>query len=189
MKLELENKILVGNESKIWLADLTKQLDRLEKLRGMGTLDITADAPTADSEEDDDFTPSIKTTKTKPAAKAAKTTTSFEEDEEEEDTLRSVATSDFDEDDDNIIEAGEDDAPTPPKKEAKAPKAKKLTNDQVNDAAKARVARLKTSKKMSGSEAITNTRALLKKHFGSESVAAIDTQEDMAKAIKLLTEK
>lgn len=110
MKLELG--IMAGAESKAFLVDLTKQIDRLEKLYGGKKTAVEADdeetetevEAAADSDDDEDFTP-VKKTK----AKAAK---SFDDDE--------------------------DDAEEEEVKPAK--KAKKITLDDVNDACKARAA-------------------------------------------------
>lgn len=112
MDMKLEIGVIAGAESKQFLVDLTKQIDRLEKLSGGKSLnekalasaqaddEDEADAPeAADAEDEDDGF----------QAKPAKKKTALDEEEEDE-------------------------APAPaPKK-----KAKKITLDDVNDACKAR---------------------------------------------------
>lgn len=108
MKLELA--LLAGAESKQFLVDFTKQIDRLEKLAGKGTVTMTARSATAAPVEteytdtDDDFDNAAK-----PEVETAAT----------------------DDDDD-------DDFGTTPVKAAPKAKAKKVTIDDVNNACKAR---------------------------------------------------
>lgn len=172
MKLELA--ILAGAESKQFLVDFTKQIDRLEKLSGVGTTKAApaktkSTAPvddedvdtTSDTEDDEDFG-AKKPSKTKKAAAA------FEDDEEPaaEETEAEETASD---DDDGFM------AEEAPKKAAKA---KKLTIDDVNDACKARAGRSNRAEVL----------GLLKKHFKTESVTKIDPK-DYEKAIKIMNGK
>lgn len=109
--MKLEIAMLVGPESKAFLAGLTKQIDRLEKLGGVKAANVQAAEEVdeiEETEDEEDFAPK-KTTKT-----ATKRASSFDEDEAtDEDT--------------------EDVAPVKTKK-----KTKKLTIDDVNDACKTR---------------------------------------------------
>ncbi len=144
-EMSLEIKILAGAESKQFLVDFTKQLDRLERMTAgnkTAVVDETeeeeetapkkkAKAPVdeTEEEEDEDFGPKKK---------AAKKSTSFDEEEEEEETA--------------------------PKKK----KAKKLTIDDVNDACKARAAAT------GGKKGRAEVLAILKKKFKTETVSEID---------------
>lgn len=110
---KLELALLVGADSKEFLAQLTDVVERLEALKLDGSIDRKAQAEEIDEDQDEDFTP-----KTKAAKKAVK---DFDEDEDLE-----AASSDETEDD------------FTDKKTTK--KAKKLTVDDVNDACKARAA-------------------------------------------------
>lgn len=76
MKLELG--ILVGAESKEWLADLTKQIDRLEKLQGATTTKKAA-TTAAETETEEKTTISAKTVKAQAAKKTAKAPATEEE--------------------------------------------------------------------------------------------------------------
>jgi hypothetical protein len=122
-------------------------------------------------EMDDDFAPKKKAGKKKAAP-------SFDEEEEEEEEAEEADEADESDEEEEVA----------PKKKGKAAKAKKLTSDDLNDAAKARVARLieEGNGKVTGKMARDNVLKLLKKHFSTETVSEIDDQDDMARAIKLL---
>lgn len=110
-KMQLELKILAGAESKAFLADFAKQVDRLEKLTGGKGLKPTDKNEISDEDEDD--------------AKDEET----DEDDDFAPKKASKKGSSFDEDDADAEEA-------PPAKTKK----KKLTVNDVNDACKKRAA-------------------------------------------------
>ncbi len=112
---KLDIAILAGEDSKRFLAELTKQIDRLEKLQGVAKAPAE---PVIDEDDEEDEAPPVKKAKAKPAPQ------SF--DDEDEDDCESLEPEDDEEDD-------------PPAKKTKA-KAPKFTLDDVNDAAKARAA-------------------------------------------------
>jgi predicted transcriptional regulator len=152
--MKLEVAMLVGAESKAFLATLTEQIDRLEKLTAgiaaptKATKKAAAPAPVEDEEaeesEDKEFTAPTKATK-KAAAK------SFDEDESENE------------------EAEEETAPAP-----KSKKAKKVTLDDVNDACKARAA------DTGGKEGRTEVLGILKKKFKVASVSELKPEQYQA---------
>ncbi len=162
MKLELG--IMAGAESKAWLADLTTQIDRLEKLAGgLAPKGKAKAAPESESddedenddeEEDEDF--GSKKTKGKKAASSFDDDEESEEEEEEEE-----------EEEDEDEEEEEDEKP--------AKKAKKLTIDDVNDACKARA-------KGAGKKGRDEVLSILKKKFKVASVTELKP-EQYAKAI------
>lgn len=166
--MKLEIAVLAGAESKQFLVDLTKQIDRLEAaLKGApaaksapakNTAPVDADEEVETSEDDEDFAP-------KKAAKGKKAAAAFDDEEE---TEAEEAASD---DDEGFMEAA-------PAKKA-APKAKKLTVDDINDACKARAAAT------GGKEGRAEVLALLKKHFKTTSVSEVKP-EDYAKLIKVM---
>lgn len=149
MKLELA--ILAGAESKAFLATLTEQIDRLEKLTGGITTPVKnatkKAAPVEDEEaeeqetEDEEFAAPKKKAATKKAA--AK---SFDEDEESEDE--------------------EQEAPVTKNKKTKA-----VTHDDVNDACKARAA------DTGGKEGRTEVLTILKKKFKVTSVSELKPEQ------------
>lgn len=164
----LEIAVLAGAESKAWLVNFTKQVDRLEKIMGgkavqtKGAVQDDADEETeTEVETDDDFTPTPKTKKaaTKKAVKQA----SFDEDEETED-----------------VEETEDDE-TEEIAPAKKAKAKKITVDDINDACKAYA-----KENGGGKDGRTAVLKILKKNFKTESISALDPA-DYPKVMKLLT--
>lgn len=146
MKLELG--IMAGPESKAFLVDLTKLVERMEKAAGRAPKQSTAptssdddadDAPDAADDADEDFAP-------KASKKAGKKAASFEDDA--------------------------DDAPAEEEEEedfgaSKKSKPKKITADQVNDACKAYA-------KANGANGVKLTKALLLKKFGTQSITDID---------------
>lgn len=156
MKMEMEMKVLVGADSKAFLVELAKQIDRLETLLGGVTKkaqgkhndDAKKDEDDEDEDEDEEF-----------SGKKQKKKSSFEEDEDEEEA---------DEDED----ADEEEEDEKPKKS----KAKKITVDDVNDACKAKAAAT------GGKKGRAEVLAILKKKFGTESVSELKP-EQYAKAI------
>lgn len=168
MKLEMEMKVLAGNDSKQFLVELTKQIDRLELLAGKlgkgaakkapgddeDEEEARADAADDDDDDDEEFA-AKKPVKKKPA---------FEDDEEDDAD---------DEDDEDEEEDDEDDEP-----KAKT-KGKKITADDCNDAAKARAA------SVGGKKGREEVLKLMKKHFGTESVSELKPDQ-YAKFIKVM---
>lgn len=158
---KLEIALLVGDESKKFLQELTNQLDRLEKLSSKKKADeeveddlrldtnASSEPEEADDDEDEDFAPKKK-------AKAK--TKDFDEDEEEDETSGESEESDGDDED-----SEEDEEPAPKKKT----KEKKLTEDDINDAAKAHA----------GVKGRKATLALMLKKFKTQSVSDIKPEE------------
>lgn len=158
MKLELS--VMAGPESKAFLVDFSKLLDRAEKL-----LNKTAGAATDDEEETDaseaDAADEDEDFGKKPAPK--KKAAAFDEEEEDDVTpaakkAAKKAAASFDEEE-------EEDAPAPAKK------AKKITLDDVNDACKAR------ARSTGGKEGRAEVLALLKKKFKTESVSELKPEQ------------
>lgn len=170
---QLELKIMAGAESKAWLADLTKIVERMEK--AMNGKVVTLPTPPVSDDEDEDFEP-------KPAARATKLKThAFDEDEdtgtteEDEDddvsfgTIKEPAkktskkvTASFDDED----EGEEDEMPAPKAAKSKTTKPKKTTLDDVNDACIARATR--------GNRA--EVLGILKKKFKVKSVTDLEPE-------------
>lgn len=194
MRMEIESKILVGAESKAFLADLTKLVERMERAAGVKTkAGAVVEDDSDDLDDDTDFGVDPK-----PAKKAA----AFEEDDipgiddadladadtdaDEDDDFapktksKKTAAASFEEDDSDDVEPEVE-----TKKTTKAKKAPKLTTDDLNDACKARVARL-TKKGQSTTEALDAIRKVMKKRFGVKSVAQVKP-EDFAKFIEVMS--
>lgn len=151
--MRLELGIMAGAESKVWLADLTKQIDRLERLTsGKGLkADASEDADTDEAEEveaaetddaEEDFAPKVKKA-------AKKTAAAFEEETEE-------AAEETEEEEESFV------APA-----KKAKKAAKVTLDDVNDACKAR------ARAVGGKKGIEAVKAILLKKFKTDSITKI----------------
>lgn len=154
MKLELG--IMAGAESKVWLADLTKIVERMERAADMLAKTDTAleaderedDAeglPEVEAEDDEDFAPKKKSASKKAAAAA------------------------FDDEDDADapdVDAEEEETEAPVKKA----KVKAPTEKDVNQACKAYATALNAK----GKKGVAATKALLLKKFGSESISEID---------------
>lgn len=163
-EMKLEMAIIAGPESKQFLVDFTKQLDRLENLSSTMRPVVPVGAASAEAEEEteesDDFAAKPVAAKTKKAAAS----TSFEEAEPEE----------------TPEEEAEEDFTAPPAKVAA--KAKKLTTDDVNDACKAK------AKAAGGSKAGRDVvLAILKKSFNVQSVTELKAEQYAAcvKAMKV----
>lgn len=175
--MKLEVAMLVGAETKQFLMDLTKIVERMEKASAsttttvrVGDVSKTVTKKAAaieeeedeieaavEAEEDEDFAP--KKSKGKKAAAAA-----FDDDEPVEEP--------------EATEEEEEDFTTPAPKKAAA-KAKKLTIDDANDACKARAART------GGKEGRAEVLALLKKNFKTQSVTDVKP-EDYEKLVKIM---
>lgn len=200
--MRLDLGIMAGAESKAWLADLTKLVERMEKAVGLApkgsTAPVTAKADDEDSEDaDDDFV--AKKTKGKKAA------ASFDDDEDDADESESEDDTDEDEDeapakktkgkkaaafeddeDDADADESEDESEDEDEDEkpVKKTKSKKVTLDDVNDACKAHVqAKIKSGQP--GPEARKSALKVLKKKFGVASATDLKP-EQFAAAIKAM---
>lgn len=158
--MRLEVALLAGEETKQFLANLTRQVDRLEalgggKLKGKPKTEDDEDEETTETEdeEDEDF-----------AAKKSKKKAKTDEDEETEESE--------DADEEETADADEDEDEAPAKKKGKA----KLTIDDVNDACKA------YAKATSRADALK----VLKKKFKTDSIADLKP-EQYADCIKAMT--
>lgn len=178
MKLEMECKILAGAESKAWLAEFAKHVDRLEKMAGnfqasKASPATEAEETTEESEEteEEDFTSAPKKAG-RPKGPKNKAKASFDEDDDTEEETETATEEEAEE------ESEEEEADPIDMAEMKKGKAKKITVDMVNDACK----KLAASKGKAGR---AHVLALLKKHFKTESVSEID-EADYAKALKVL---
>jgi hypothetical protein len=179
---KLELALLVGAESKEWLSNFTTQLDRLEKIQASATTQIKKlDKMKVEiDEEDEDEAPVAKK-----KAKKKKPVEVDEADEDDDDLADEPANASDDEDDDmelssdddedeesddldEEIEEDEDEEPAPKKKV----KAKKVTADDLMDAAKARMRR--EGGKEAGKKKVA---ALMMKHFKTGSVNQIKPQD------------
>lgn len=170
MKLELA--MLVGPESKQFLASLTKQIDRLEALAAKlpnGETDEIEEGVN-DDEDDEEVAP-------KKAAKK-KASAPDDDDGDEEDNGDVGPDEDDDSDDSEVDEdsAEDDDEDSDedeePVKAAKGKaKAKKFTNDDCNDAAK------ELCKALGGKAGRAKVLALMKKHFDTESVSELKPEQ------------
>lgn len=156
---KLELQLLVGAESKEWLAGVENVLERLEKVAATLTAlpdtaknakqaeeDFDEDEQAAATEDEDtDFAATKKTAK--------KTKAAFDEDEDTE--VESVGSVDEDED----------------FTEPTVKKAKKLTVDDVNDACK------KRASKTGGKEGRSEVLGILKKKFKTTSVSELKPEQ------------
>lgn len=174
MKLELS--IMAGAESKAFLADLSKIVQRMEKAAGIKTT-ASDSIETMGDEDDTEELETASKSKKKTTKKAA---ASFDDDEDESAPAMTDASDDEDFtpkskktpkkaaasfDDDETEEEAEEPAP---KKIAKTKKpVEKLTEDEVNQACKAHATE----------NGVKVTKALLKKKFGSDKIAEIDEDE------------
>ena len=158
---KLEISLLAGEEPKQFLRDLTVQIDRLEALTSKPLVAKVEEAEEAEVEEDDDEDFAAKPAKKKAAAKK-----SFDDDEDEDEDKEEAEETDTDEDEAEVEpEDDEDDEEDEaPKKKSKA---KKLTNDDCNDAAKA------LCKALGGTAGREKVLSLMKKHFGTGTISEI----------------
>lgn len=127
--------------------------------------------------------PSKKTTAREETEEAEETdeTEETETDETEQDDAEESEESDEDTEQDDAEESDEDEADEKPAKKTSG----KVTAEQLNDACKARLQKLIKVKKLTSKKAFAAVKALLQKHFDTESVAQIE-KADRAKALKLL---
>ncbi len=161
--MSLEIKILAGAESKQFLVNLEKLVKRMEAV---------ATSATTEAEE----------TETEAETEAEETETSFDgaEEEAEETEAEETESESFD-----APAEEEDEAPKKSAKATKAPKAKKVTTDDVNDAAKAAVTRIIGKRGVTGKDARGVVLACLKKNFKTETISKLD-DEQLAKAVTVL---
>lgn len=162
--MRLELGIMAGAESKVWLADLTKQIDRLERLTGGKGLKVDASEETEEAEEieaaettddaEEDFAPK----KGKPSKKAA----AFDDDEEETETEETSEHYPAIEEEESF-----DAAPV-----KKAKKSQDVTIKQVNEACKVR-ARLEGKK---GKKGVDVVKGILLKKFKTDSLQKIGVE-------------
>ncbi len=163
-KMKLELAIMAGAESKGWLVDLKTQLDRIEGMLGGKTIPEAL----GDTAEGGDFGDTAE-----------------------------VATDDFGTPAEGAGSPAEDDPFSLPVEEPAKPapaagkgvasgkgtgkpgRPKNPTQDDVNDACKAKAAAL-------GKDGVKKVKAALKKNFGSESVTVIDPKQ-YAAVIALMT--
>ena len=146
----MEMGIVVTEEAKQFLEKLTKQIDRLEELsKEHLTLGEVEDELKTDGGKNDieveelaDEVVEGEDDFAKPTPTAKKGKKSFDDDEEAEE------------------------APAP-----KKGKAKKLTNDDCNDAAKELAASI------GGKKGIDTVRSLMKKHFNTDSTSELEPEQ------------
>ncbi len=182
MKLELG--IMAGPESKAFLSDLTKQIDRLEKLVCSGLKTISGntvienremmseaacnDQMSADKDEDDDFQEAApakpKRGRPRKVAAAPAPAAFDDEDVDNDSSLASEIESEAEDED------SDDDDDFDSVKAAPPAKAKKITIDDVNDACKKKAASL-------GAGGVPKVRAILKKNFKTESVRELKPEQ------------
>lgn len=174
---------MAGAESKQWLSDLTKQIDRLEALLDKAADVVGNDKPerkvgkspalaagygdafkgagsVGDDEEDDEFAP------------GKVPSNGFDEDEEETVEVP-VAEEDAPEESDEVEE--DFDAPPVKAKGKGKAKAKKFTSNDCNDAAKAAVKIFTPS--LGAKAARDKVLAIMKKKFKIDSVLALKPEQ------------
>lgn len=189
---ELKVALLVGAESKQWLADATALVNRFEKLveKSNGTKGTSkSKAVEAESEEDDSEDFEEETSK-KSAAKSSKKKVQkakdFDDDDDSEDDDSDSAGDEEDSDDaepEASEEDSDDDAESEPVK--KKGKAKKLTSEDVNAACKERVKREIEDNGSSAKDARAVVSGILKKKFKVSSVTDLD-EDQFAAVIKAM---
>ena len=151
---KIEVALLVGAESKEWLAGFERLVTRLEKLqpklataKNVAQAEEDFDNEEDSTEEDDDFGP---------AKKAAKKANSFDEDEGESEEAEEVEAASEDDEDE----------------EEKPKKKKKISLEDVNDACKAKMKALGGGK--AAREKVLN---VLKKKFKTESISDLKAEQ------------
>lgn len=204
---ELKLALLVGAESKEWLANLTKQIDRLERLSNPGAKEV--EAVPVEAEEEDSRGEIPKKRGRKPKAKFAEGTGESEDssdtdisvdDDEDFPTVKtkgsgkSKKSESFDEDDtsenadDNILsetDDTDDDEPKPKKRFKKS--ANLSTIDDVNNACKDKLAAYVDERGVGRGDARKLVLRLLKKEFGVSSPDEL-TEDQYADAVAVLKE-
>ncbi len=160
--MKMEIGIMAGAESKAFLVDFKKQLDRLEALTGrLSGGKAAAAAATEEEEEEQEEEESEEDFGAKTKAAAKKTAKSFDDDDAGEE--------ESEEEEESFTKAPA----------AKAKKAKAYTLDDANDACKARAA------VTGGKKGRAEVLALLNKHFKTESVSELKP-EQYAKVITVM---
>lgn len=180
MKLEIESKILVGSESKAWLADLSNLIARMEKLQKLSGGGSGGTTSAVDDDEDEDEAP-------KALAKTKGKKAKVVEPEDDEDELEASSDDEDEEENESAEASEEDEEEEKPAKAAKGKKAARVTIDDVNDACKAKALSL-IEAGQTGPEARKAVLKLLKKKFGiSSSVTELEPEQyaDAVKALKV----
>lgn len=185
--MKLDVGIMVGNDSKTWLSDLTKVIDRLEKMVAKLGLKSSESEETETEEEEEDAVPA-KAKRGRPPGKAKaeeEEEEEAEESEEEEDPdfapkKKKAKGKSFEDEEEEAEEAEESEE----EEEAPKKKSKKVTLEDVNEAAKAAVRAL-TEEGETGPVARKTVLKLLKKKFDVDSVTDLEP-ELYAAAIKAL---
>lgn len=169
---KIELALLVGAESKQWLADLTEQLDRMEALQSKGTkAPMKSKTPAADDEEE------VEVRRPKKAAPVE-----VDEDEDDELPVKKSAPAKgkkkVDPEDEEMGEAPDEDDEDFPAPKKKPAKKKAVSVDDVHDACKAKAASLGKA----GRDAVL---AILKKQFRVKSVSELE-EDDYAAVIEAM---
>lgn len=178
--MKLDMAILAGPESKQFLVELTRQIDRLERItnhfNGAKNPVEAEETPEVDDDEDDDEEEVVPAPKAVKKSKAPPAPKSFDEDDADEEETVEAAESEDDEDEEAAAPAVSDDdddedegftEPAPKaKKGAKA--AKKLTMDDVNDACKER------ARGEGGRDAVLK---ILQKKFKTKTVRSLKPEQ------------
>lgn len=158
---KLELALLVGADSKKWLADFNAALDRAEKLLPKFEQAEKEMVEEDEGEEEEETPKKAKKAKKQPALTP-------DDDDEEEDDLESEDEEKDDDSDGDDESDGDDDEEPAPKKSAKKGKVKEPTNDDCQDAAKA------LARAIGGSAGRKKVFAILKKKpFAVESVTEL----------------
>lgn len=194
--MKLEMAILAGPESKVFLVELTKQIDRMEKLTKGGKCTVS-ETKSEETDEDTDFGDNGNTDDFEENAEPAKrgrpkkAAASFDDEDggDEEELAASAPTkrgrpkkeaASFDDENETDDEETDEISTASLKKG----KPKKITLDDLNDAAKERVKSLiengSTSK-----EARNKVVLLLQRKFKTDTLTEIEPA-DYAKAIEVL---
>lgn len=190
MKLELA--LLAGAETKKFLADFTTQIDRLEALttKAVGTKAKSKAAEEDEDEEDTEDEDDGFAGKSSKKAKGKKAAAFDDEDEDEEseeseddeEAEETEETEDEDEEESAAASKKSAKGKTAAAGKASGKKKPKLTVDDVNDACKARAA------KIGGKPGRDKVLKLLQTNFGTKSVTNLKP-EDYEEAIAVMNGK
>lgn len=167
--MKLEIALLAGDETKKFLHSLTKQIDRLEALSKISPEAEDDTEAFANDENDNDFE-----AKQPSKSKAAKA--SFDDGDEDE-AESEDAKDEGDDEEQAEVEEEETEDEEPPLAAKK--KAKKLTVDDCNDAAK------ELARSIGGKPGREKVLSLMKKYFKTESVSELKS-EQYAKFIEVM---
>lgn len=179
MKLDLG--IMAGPESKKFLVELTKLVQRMEAaatpLKGKKSASKKEELEDAEEEEIEEEDEANHEAEESEESDDADDSDSDETDSQDD----GPEESDADDSDDSEEEEAEE-------KSTKKGKVAKVTAEQVNDAAKALHTFLVKKKKLTSKKAFAQIKATLNKAFDTESVSQIE-KADLPKALKLLQAK